>query len=148
MREALKLVAEGGNALIIGKPGTGCCRPWSTHRHKYRRSVILTSNRVVQDWGRYLGDQSMAALGLTLKRILAASGPGQVRLDAVARCHTRRIVIALRPRFSASVRVLYWAVAAGFLCSMTRRLFDSASPVTLGVRPERGASLPQRGPWT
>ena len=29
-------------------------------RYKHRRSVIVTSNRVVQDWGKYLGDATMA----------------------------------------------------------------------------------------
>ncbi len=29
-------------------------------RYKHRRSIVVTSNRVVQDWGRYLGDQPMA----------------------------------------------------------------------------------------
>lgn len=29
-------------------------------RYKLRRSIIVTSNRVVQDWGRYLGDNTMA----------------------------------------------------------------------------------------
>jgi DNA replication protein DnaC len=125
----LKFLAEGGNALIIGKPGTGkshvakavayhatlqgfdvryveadtefarfavsspqeqtdLLRTYTTpdllvlddlflarripeaagellqtvvhHRYKHRRSIVVTSNRVVQDWGRYLGDQTMA----------------------------------------------------------------------------------------
>mgnify|MGYP001385528198 FL=1 len=29
-------------------------------RYKLRRSMVVTSNRVVQDWGRYLGDATMA----------------------------------------------------------------------------------------
>jgi len=29
-------------------------------RYKHRRSIIVTSNRVVQDWGKYLGDATMA----------------------------------------------------------------------------------------
>jgi len=29
-------------------------------RYKLRRSIIVTSNRVVQDWGNYLGDNTMA----------------------------------------------------------------------------------------
>ena len=29
-------------------------------RYKLRRAIIVTSNRVVQDWGRYLGDATMA----------------------------------------------------------------------------------------
>lgn len=125
----LKFVAEGQNALIIGKPGTGkshvakavaynatlqghdvryleadtvfaryalseaadqqrLLRPWIDadllvlddlflarrigenaaellqtlvhQRYKLRRSIVVTSNRVVQDWGKYLGDNTMA----------------------------------------------------------------------------------------
>lgn len=125
----LKFIAEGANALIIGKPGTGkshvakavayqatlqsfdvryveadtefaqfaLCSA-SEHsallrayvepdllvlddlflarripeaaaellqtvvhqRYKRRRSIVVTSNRVVQDWGKYLGDATMA----------------------------------------------------------------------------------------
>ena len=29
--------------------------------HKRRRSIVVTSNRVVQDWGKYLGDTTMAS---------------------------------------------------------------------------------------
>lgn len=29
-------------------------------RYKQRRSIMVTSNRVVQDWGKYLGDNTMA----------------------------------------------------------------------------------------
>ena len=29
-------------------------------RYKLRRSIVITSNRVVQDWGKYLGDATMA----------------------------------------------------------------------------------------
>ena len=30
-------------------------------RYKLRRSVVVTSNRVVQDWGKYLGDNTMGS---------------------------------------------------------------------------------------
>ena len=125
---ALKFIAEGANALIIGKPGTGkshvakavayqatlqgygvryveadsefACYGLASQpeqaqmlrayiepdllvlddlflarriseagaellqtvvhqRYKLRRSLIVTSNRVVQDWGKYLGDATM-----------------------------------------------------------------------------------------
>lgn len=126
---ALKFIAEGANALIIGKPGTGkshvakavayqgtlqgydvryveadtefaryglasteeqaqLLKGWVEpdllvlddlflarriadvsaellqaivhQRYKLRRSIVITSNRVVQDWGKYLADATMA----------------------------------------------------------------------------------------
>lgn len=122
----LKFVAEGHNALIIGKPGTGkshvakavayqatlqghnvryleadsafgqyalgeqrqqlrtlldadllvlddlflarrisdvggeLLQTLVQQRYKHKRSIVVTSNRVVQDWGKYLGDNTMA----------------------------------------------------------------------------------------
>jgi DNA replication protein DnaC len=125
----LKFIAEGANALIIGKPGTGkshvakavayqatlqgydaryleadtefaqyglatsseqaeLLQGWIEpdllvlddlflarriadvsaellqaivhHRYKLRRAIVITSNRFVQDWGKYLGDATMA----------------------------------------------------------------------------------------
>jgi len=29
-------------------------------RYKLRRSIVVTSNRVIQDWGKYLGDNTTA----------------------------------------------------------------------------------------
>jgi DNA replication protein DnaC len=125
----LKFVAEGANALVIGKPGTGKShvakavayqatlsgydvryveadtefaryglastaeqaqrlKDWVEadllvlddlflarriadvsaellqaivhQRYKLRRAIVITSNRIVQDWGKYLGDATMA----------------------------------------------------------------------------------------
>ena len=34
---------------------------WPAHqRYKLRCAIVITSNRVVQDWGKYLGDATMA----------------------------------------------------------------------------------------
>jgi len=30
-------------------------------RYKLRRSIVVTSNRVVQDWGKYLGNATMGS---------------------------------------------------------------------------------------
>lgn len=29
-------------------------------RYKLRRSIVMTSNRIVEDWGKYLGDNTMS----------------------------------------------------------------------------------------
>ena len=44
------------------------------HRYKQRRSIIVTSNRVVQDWGKYLGDATMATTILDLRGEHAGNG--------------------------------------------------------------------------
>lgn len=31
-----------------------------SQRYEHRRSILVTSNRVVQDWGKYFGDATMA----------------------------------------------------------------------------------------
>ncbi len=40
-------------------------------RYKLRRSIVVTSNRVVQDWGKYLGDNTMS--GTILDRLMHRS---------------------------------------------------------------------------
>jgi DNA replication protein DnaC len=40
-------------------------------RYKLRRSIVVTSNRVVQDWGKYLGDNTMG--GTILDRLMHRS---------------------------------------------------------------------------
>jgi DNA replication protein DnaC len=40
-------------------------------RYKLRRSIVVTSNRVVQDWGKYLGDNIMS--GTILDRLMHRS---------------------------------------------------------------------------
>lgn len=40
-------------------------------RYKLRRSILVTSNRVVQDWGKYLGDNTMS--GTILDRLMHRS---------------------------------------------------------------------------
>jgi hypothetical protein len=39
---------------------SSCCWVSVRQRYKLRRSIVITSNRVVQDWGKYLGDATMA----------------------------------------------------------------------------------------
>jgi DNA replication protein DnaC len=40
-------------------------------RYKRRRSIVVTSNRVVQDWGKYLDDNTMS--GTILDRLMHRS---------------------------------------------------------------------------
>ena len=156
--QTLKLVTEGANALIIGKPGTGKSHVAKAvayqatlqgyavryveadtefaryglanaaeqaqllrsyvepdilvlddlflarriadvsaellqaivhQRYKLRRTIIVTSNRIVQDWGKYLGDVTMASTILDRlmhrARMLEFEGKSYRLKEAVAR---------------------------------------------------------------
>lgn len=41
-------------------------------RYKLCRSIVVTSNRVVQDWGKYLGDNTMSTTNLDRLKEAAA----------------------------------------------------------------------------
>lgn len=41
-------------------PARSCFSRWFTRRYKLKRSIVVTSNRLVQDWGKYFGDNTMA----------------------------------------------------------------------------------------
>jgi DNA replication protein DnaC len=47
-------------ARRIGEHAAELLQTLVHQRYKLRRSIVITSNRVVQDWGRYLGDATMA----------------------------------------------------------------------------------------
>jgi DNA replication protein DnaC len=47
-------------AKRIGEASADLLQTIVHQRYKLRRSIIVTSNRVVQDWGKYLGDVTMA----------------------------------------------------------------------------------------
>jgi DNA replication protein DnaC len=47
-------------ARRIGEHAAELLQTLVHQRYKLRRSIAITSNRVVQDWGRYLGDTTMA----------------------------------------------------------------------------------------
>lgn len=47
-------------ARRISEPAAELLQTLVHQRYKLRRSIIVTSNRVVQDWGKYLGDNTMA----------------------------------------------------------------------------------------
>ncbi|SCC91720.1 hypothetical protein THIX_100024 [Thiomonas sp. X19] len=47
-------------ARRISDVGAGLRQTVVQQRYKHRRSLIAISNRVVQDWGQYLGDATMA----------------------------------------------------------------------------------------
>ena len=82
-------------------------------RHELRRSVVVTSNRVAQDWGRYLGDATMATtiLDRHMHRctMLEFEGKSYDVKDAAAR-------IAINPESSFMTRSSYlgqFGVATG-----------------------------------
>lgn len=43
------------------------------HRHRRRASILVTSNRVIRDWGTYLGNMTMAST--ILDRLMHRSRP-------------------------------------------------------------------------
>lgn len=47
-------------ARRIGESAAELLQTLVHQRYKLRRSIVVTSNRVVQDWGKYLGDNTMA----------------------------------------------------------------------------------------
>jgi DNA replication protein DnaC len=47
-------------ARRIGEAGAELLQAVVHQRYKRRRSIVATSNRVVQDWGKYLGDATMS----------------------------------------------------------------------------------------
>lgn len=47
-------------ARRIGESAAELLQTLVHRRYKLRRSIVVTSNRVVQDWGKYLGDNTMA----------------------------------------------------------------------------------------
>lgn len=47
-------------ARRIGEAAAELLQALVHQRYKLRRSIVITSNRVVQDWGKYLGDATMA----------------------------------------------------------------------------------------
>lgn len=61
-------------------------------RYKHRRSVIVTSNRIVDDWGKYLGDATMATTILDRlmhrSRMLQFEGKSYRLKEAAARLAT------------------------------------------------------------
>ena len=55
---------EGTSARVdveISDAGAELLQTIVHQRYKLHRSVIVTSNRVVQDWGKYLGDKTMGS---------------------------------------------------------------------------------------
>jgi DNA replication protein DnaC len=47
-------------ARRISEQPPRCCRPSCTSATSCAAAIVVTSNRVVQDWGKYLGDATMA----------------------------------------------------------------------------------------
>lgn len=48
-------------ARRISEAGAELLQSIVHRRYKLRRSIVVTSNRIVQDWGKYLGDNTMAS---------------------------------------------------------------------------------------
>jgi DNA replication protein DnaC len=48
-------------ARRISEHAAGVLQAIVNQRYKLRRSIVVTSNRVVQDWGKYLADTTMAS---------------------------------------------------------------------------------------
>lgn len=58
-------------ARRIAETGAELLQTLVHQRYKLRRSIVVTSNRVVQDWGKYLGDNTMS--GTILDRLMHRS---------------------------------------------------------------------------
>jgi DNA replication protein DnaC len=56
---ALLVLDDLFHARRISEAGAELLQTIVHQRYKQRRSLIVTSNRVVQDWGKYLGDATM-----------------------------------------------------------------------------------------
>jgi DNA replication protein DnaC len=54
--------SPGANVVLRGPNGVGkSMLARNVHRrYKLRRSIVVTSNRIVEDWGKYLGDNTMS----------------------------------------------------------------------------------------
>ncbi|MDO9612836.1 MAG: ATP-binding protein [Serpentinimonas sp.] len=56
-RETRLILRQAGE---IGEHAAEVLQAIVHQRYKLRRSIVITSNRVLQDWGKYLGDATMA----------------------------------------------------------------------------------------
>ena len=64
-------------ARRISEAGAELLQTVVHQRYKLRRSIVVTSNRVVQDWGKYLGDATMATT--ILDRLMHRAHHARVR---------------------------------------------------------------------